>query len=46
LKWTVVTSKRKFEVKAKRKADAEREAWKLAEKGEEILFVVPKFPSD
>jgi hypothetical protein len=44
MKWTVVTSKRKFEVKAKRRIDAEKIAWERAEVGEEILSINPSFP--
>jgi hypothetical protein len=43
MKWTVVTSKRRFEIKAKRRIDAEKVAWEQVEVGEEILSVNPKF---
>jgi hypothetical protein len=42
MRWIVVTDKRHFEVEGERHADAEREAWKLAQVGEEILVIIPK----
>jgi hypothetical protein len=42
MKWIVVTNKRQFEVEGARHKDAEDEAWKLANAGEEILYISPK----
>jgi hypothetical protein len=42
MKWVVVTSKRQFEVEGDRRKDAENEAWKLHQDGEELLYIVKK----
>ena len=42
MKWVVMTDKRHFEVEGARHADAEKEAWKLQQDGEEILFITKK----
>lgn len=42
MKWVAVTNKREIEIEAERRIDAEKKAWKLANVGEELLFISPK----
>jgi hypothetical protein len=41
VKWLVVTNKRRFEIEAEKRFDAERKAWKRLEIGEEIYAIIP-----
>lgn len=40
--WIITTNKRKYKIGAKRRIDAEKQAWKNAKIGEEIFHIVPE----
>lgn len=42
MKWMVVTDKRQFVVEGARHKDAENEAWKQHQDGEELLYITKK----
>jgi hypothetical protein len=42
MKWLAVTNLGVIKVNARRHLEAEREAWKLAKKGEEIFYIIPE----
>jgi hypothetical protein len=42
MRWLAVTNLGVIKVNAEKHSEAEREAWKLAKKGEEIFYIVPE----
>lgn len=42
MKWVVVTTQRQFVVEGARHKDAENEAWKHHQDGEELLYITKK----